>query len=238
MNTNTFRGRRKLPLLTLMACAACYAGTITTLYNTGQGLPVQSVDPRWQVNGQTAYVTNDNGLPFGPGAWMPNGVASVISPQPDYTQGQSDDPGPYYYTTQFDLTGFDLSTIQITVHAASDNFLVWLKLNGDLAHSFTPPVTDYTDTPEFTLVSGFTSGLNSLEFKTINLGPPHGTNPSGFRASFDTFADIQLGVPPPPPGDGGDGSEAPEPGSVLLIGGGMLAVSLLKRGRNVARQVD
>lgn len=199
-------------ITTLFAVAACHAGTISTLYNTGTGGPV---DPHWTVNGASAYVTDASGFPFG-SHWPPNGDATWISPQPSYTSGQTDAPGQYLYSTQFDLSGYDPSTASLLAQFAADDSVLLIYLNGNLSNFFLP-VTGFI-TQSAAIQSGFVFGINELDFLVVNMDL-QSANPTGLRVSFASNAD-PAGPPPPP-----QAPEVTEPGTVALIGAGLVVMA-------------
>jgi hypothetical protein len=182
-----------------------------------------AADPNWTVNGRGAYVTDDTAFPFigllVP--WMPNNsVSSWISPQRSYAGGGSDPGGEYIYSTQFDLSGYDLSSVSITVNAEVDNQILDMRINGTSAHVF-PFVNGFVVEPAFTLTSGFLEGLNQLDFVIYNI-PLSTPNPSGLNVQFDSSANVKAISP---------NADVPEPAAVLLIGAGLITISSLKKAR-------
>ncbi len=86
--------------------------------------------------------------------------------------------GAYWYQTKFNLDGFILSTVQLMMSVAVDNTLSNVVLNGALTGINASGFSSFLG--PFTLNSGFTSGTNTLEFRTVNEGAT--ANPNGFRA--------------------------------------------------------
>ncbi len=179
-------------LFLVIAALPAFAATIP-IFNTGLASELDP-DPNWLVDGGPAYVTDSGGWPFPP--WLaPGGASEWISPQPSYTSAQTDAPGPYIYSTTFDLTGLDAATASISFIVAVDNNLTDVELNGASQGITYTSLTAFSGV--FTISSGFNAGLNTLEFLTVN-GPTLTGNPSGLRVEFTSAtADPAATVPEP-----------------------------------------
>ena len=186
-----FAHARALVLLCLAGAIQLQAAEITTLYNTGVSetgalLAENEVDPHYTITysddvafpGPEAY-TLLPGFPVGP--WLAEGPDSRwITPQADQSVGNA--PGLYIFTTTFDLTGFDPSTVRISGRAAADNDLVAVRLNSsplNITASGFGAWTSFT----FPEDAFYLEGINTLEFDLQNAG--EAANPVGFRIEFD-----------------------------------------------------
>src|SRR5579863_6497420 len=110
--------------------------------NTGVGALPTNADPNWTVTtsstpGSTnAFVTDNTGYPFGP--WLADTASyGWDSPQSSYTNNQTDAGGTnFFYTTTFDLTGFDPTSASLQFQYAVDNALTAVILNGNTFSAF------------------------------------------------------------------------------------------------------
>src|SRR5207253_1804367 len=94
--------------------------------------------------------------------WVGNTATSQwITPARDTRAG----PGPFTYTTTFDLAGFDPATAQITGLWSSDNEGT-MFLNGNLVA--VDPFPGWTSLVPFSITSGFQPGINTLTFAVPN----------------------------------------------------------------------
>jgi hypothetical protein len=139
---------------------------------------------------------------------------------PDTSQGAGYLGGIYTldYMISFDLTGFDPASVAIAGRWSTDNSGLDILVNGH-STGFSSP--SYSALTPFSLSGGsgfFTSGINTLDFKWSNSGGPGGVAIVFDRSSAD-------------PGSTG----APEPGSMILFGAGLVAVALIGR-RKLAKQ--
>jgi hypothetical protein len=188
-----------------------------SINNTGAGITPTNPDPNWTVTtnptpGSTnAFVTDTSGYPFGP--WIADtAIYGWDSPQPSYTDGETDSPNTnYYYTTTFDLTGLDPTSASLQFQFAVDDALVAVILNGNTLGGFPAGVLDTLSVTQ-TINSDFVSGVNTITFETFN-GPAASTNPTGLLVDFTSAT----------------ANSAPEPSAFLLIGAGLGGLGLIRR---------
>ena len=194
---------------TVRADSISFANTGNGIYNTGTQVQVMPgnvhADQHWQQNtGGPAWLTS-GATPATiattnlPNSWLPNigpGPASAGPPISTWIQpcAPGTDPvslpaGDYWFTTQFDLTGLNPNTAELTFRVSADNWLVETLLNGTDANvtfreNYDPNGWEtYCEWSQpLTLTSGFTSGWNTLSFLVRN-DPifQGGFNPTAFR---------------------------------------------------------
>ncbi len=149
---------------------------IPGLYNTGvdgSGAPLPNnaaaLDPHYQITtnpnatGPAAHVEDESAFPIA-GPWINNSATSKwIAPEFN-TAGSA--AGDYTYQLEFDLTGLDPTTAEITGAWATDNAGGDILLNGDVVDSGNNGFGGLVD---FAIPVGspFIDGINTLEF-TLN----------------------------------------------------------------------
>jgi hypothetical protein len=195
---------KKIILLAAMSVAV--HATPLTVFNTGVSasnvvLPAGSVDPHY-TSTSTVFVLGTINA-----AWLPNTSTSKWV-GPDATDGTFTNGGNYAltYRTMVDLTGFIASTAVITGRWATDNNGLNILLNGASKGLTSSTFNAYSN---FTLNSGFVSGLNTIDFSWSNVG-----GPGGLRVEFLT-ADASSAIP--------------EPASIALMLSGVAALAFFRR---------
>lgn len=179
----------------------------TGVDNAGVALTDNAIDTHYTVDGGTAFVaTSAGGYPIGP--WLGDSTTSAWITPSTNTNGNFGQT--YAYQTSFDLTGIDLSTASISGRWASDDPVTQVRLNGVTVPSLSGG--SYASWVNFSLTSGFQSGINTLAFDVLNSGG----GPTGLRVEFtDThFA-----------------AAVPEPESYALVLAGLLTVGFVLRRR-------
>ena len=196
---------------------------ISTLYNTGvdsHGVPLPNNtlnDPHYSISaaprGSSAFtvIYRNDGVnttyPIGPwtgndnlSAWIAPRNFPLHNPAPD-----SNPIGSYYYTTRFNLTGYDLSTVRIWGAWSGDDIGAQILLNGismRILTSLTLGPQNFAEQNTFNwyynnpsggvsvvyndpIQAGFVQGVNSLTFRVDNYG-----GATGFRVEMNAFAEL------------------------------------------------
>lgn len=143
-------------------------------------------------------------------AWAtPNGSAAWIGIS-DFNTTDSD--GVYVFTTTFNLAASNFSTASILGKIAADNSAS-VSLNGvDTGVS----VGGFGSLSDFSILSGFVSGLNTLEFFVTNGVQARG-NPMGLLVSDSTLSVVPL------------------PGALPLFGAALIGVGFIARRKKQAK---
>lgn len=207
-------------LFLAVASQTAWAGTI----NVSTGLDASNnlisvsgqADAHWILPGGTAQVIT----PSSPD-WWGNYIAN--GPNSDWLSnnaaGSYNGPAPYSFNLQFDLSGYDLSTVSLSGSwAIADGGT--LSLNGNqidsLAGASSPNSPNWSSLHSFSVAVGspwFNPGLNTLTLTVT--------------ASDDYYEAVRLeGLV-----TGTSVSPVPEPCTLLLMGSGVLGLAgLLRRG--------
>lgn len=147
----------------------------------GQPLPAGAIDPHYTllVNPDDTESTIARVQGNIPGPWLANSATSKwIGPRTDSALAlgspvdDGEGPGNYVYQTKFDLTGFDLSTVQIVGGWTTDNRTPEIRING-LATGLTNPNEGAFGalipfTINQTTVPGLIAGVNTVDFVVNN----------------------------------------------------------------------
>lgn len=197
-----------LVLLTL-AVTPSFAGTITTIHSTGEGLGSGGfTDPYYEIVAAPFPVpVGGQGITLPPGGWVspPSGTQWINA----YGDRRAEPGGYYDYQTTFDLTDFDPSTAELHGSWAVDNG-GYILLNGVAAiGSGTSIACCYgfqTLTP-FAITGGFKQGINTLDFMVYNQ-----SDVTGLLVAIS-----------------GTANPTPEPSSLLLMGSGLLGLAAVVR---------
>jgi len=222
--------RKLFTILTALAVVACpvFAGAITDLglFNTGQGAA-----SNWKIGVVTAPVVT-NPAPGGVALpWMANTASSSwISSQADLQNPNMTDAvgATYDYNTSFTINAgvYIPTSIAISGRWAMDNFGSLYVNNSETETAFVDydagnPGSTFTGWHNFTIEAGsFTAGgSQTLHFMVGNL-PLNADqwNPHGLRVEFTSITGDPTAV-------------IPEPGTLALLGGGLLALGFFRRRR-------
>lgn len=215
------RRRRIAGLAALALAAAPAAADPIPVYNTGVdggggAAPVGTIDLHWALAsapagsgyGANLFVFDSAFIP----QWLANsGVSQWLTPDTSTTHAA----GEYIYRTSFDLSAYDPATAALTFRMMTDNRVDAVRLNGaSLGISYLGPFDSFSQ--EFAINSGFTAGVNTLDFLVINDPPDQqgAINPVGLRVEI-----------------AGGASAIPEPASAALLGVGLAAFALRRRRR-------
>ena len=160
-----------------LAAGQAHAAAITGLFNTGTDANNVALVGGDGIADSHYAILSSTSAGFA-------GGAAVTFVNPSYVANDGDsrwvslsadgEPGlnTTVYRTTFNLSGFDASSAQITGLWASDNNSEIL-LNG-VATGFVLPAAgvSFNFLHAFTLSSGFVAGLNTLDFRVTDVGPP------------------------------------------------------------------
>jgi hypothetical protein len=168
---------------------------------SGTPLPGGSVDPHYTVSpGPSAVVI---GSPSSVG-WVANTANSTWISNAANTYGG---PGPFTYTTTFDLTGLDPSTAAISGWMSADDQAV-IYLNGvAVFNGALDPSAPWSFLEPLNISSGFVAGLNTLEIAIPNYLEYGNDGPTGLQLDIQGTANVTSHNP-----------SVPEPATLALFG--------------------
>lgn len=216
----------------LLISAAASAAPIDTLFSTGMShtgavLTADSVDPHYEIVDFATEFMNPEFMNLG--FTMPGYIPSVpITPlvtdayenelpndsKSGWITGSSGDGNPMVtYQTIFDLTGFDLDSVELTLEIAVDDHLLSVIINTLPTENLILDSTANLSTPlrlhNVTIDSGFIEGRNRLLFIT-----ERSDGPAGLRVEA-MGSDDRVAVP--------------EPGVIALLACGLLGLAINRR---------
>jgi len=227
-------GRLILVACAVLALAGVAPATPIAVFNTGvngSGIPLANNtigDPHYvlmSVPGGTTDIrvrTSAGGWPIGPwiaddaiSAWIGPANDPILHPEWEccgQTSGVGGPIGEYVYRTTFDLTGLDPITAVLSGRWSTDDTGSDILLNG-VSTGITITVPGYSAWSPIFIDSGFVSGINTLDFVVKNWDDVNQMGgPTGLRVEIEGRAD-----------------PIPEPGTLLLLGSGLLVLARLVR---------
>lgn len=198
--------------ITASLYAASLAGATTFTVN-GTNTPLAYTAFYDEPSGlvQPVAVTSPAG-PWVAGSWISYDNPNQAWPM---NSGSGNLPGVYYYLTSFDLTGLDPATALIKGSWAGDNgSKLYLNDVSSLANLIGTS-SGYSALTNFTINSGFASGLNTLVFAVTNdpYGAYPGINPTGLLVNINEAT----------------ANPVPEPSTLLLLASGLIGVAFVRR---------
>ena len=183
------------------SAAAHLTVTLAGVYGTGVAadgtlLAAGAVDPHYTLvtspdtdaPGPDAIVVND-AWPIQSGVWMLNGPDSKWIGS-SATQGTGNAEGDYVYRTTADLTGYDLTRVQLVGGWAVDNSGTDILVNG-VGTGFTSGGVGALSA--FTITNGLVAGKNTLDCKVSNL--PATPNPTALRVDLKAILVNAVATP-------------------------------------------
>jgi hypothetical protein len=208
-----------------LAAGQAHAATITGLFNTGTDANNVALVGGNGVADLHYTILSSTSAGFAGGAAVTFADSAYVANDADsrwISISANGNPGlnTTVYRTTFNLSGFDATSAQITGLWASDNNAEIL-LNG-AATGFTLPANgvSFSFLHAFTISSGFVAGLNTLDFRVTDVGPPTALRVDSIAGTADLA----------PPATGG----VPEPSTwaVMILGFGAAGAALrYRRGR-------
>jgi hypothetical protein len=162
---------------------------LPTVFSTGVGpdgtvLAPGSLDPHYRLTLSAQSTPPPPAIPAtviqNHPAWLANdSQSSWIGPVNPGTANVN--AGPYNFETTFNLAGFSLATVALSLNLAVDNGLTNVQLNGVSQPISFEGFASWSGT--YPLTNGLVAGTNTLDFFTLNYDGP-GPNPGGFRAKL------------------------------------------------------
>ena len=205
---------RLLALLSILMLTVCptFAATISDLGLFGTGVNVAGgIATSWTVNSGNAFVVT----PLVGGWSTAAGTSQWISDMANGHLVAQQTDGLYNYTTSFTVPAqYTLSSIVIQGFASFDDTATGSIGGTQFFNSGAG--TFFNTTTNFT-ITGLTQAANTITFAVTNLGLAGntGANPTGLRVEFTSIT----------------GDAIPEPSTLALLGGGLLALGFLRRRR-------
>ena len=167
-----------------------------------------------------AFVTVNNSAPVqNAGPWLANNTndsngvgAGSYWITPSSNQAANFANGNFFYSTTFNLTGFNLANVILSGFWLADDYGGGIFLNGVAVGQASQPAFGSEGGPMvgFTITQGnpnlgqavFNNGINTLTFGVVNDSTNHGliaggSTPTGLRVVFTTANDLGSGVPEP-----------------------------------------